>query len=127
MSGSQAAVARRKIPRADETPEEVVARTSLSGRVSALEDELVQNTAVCMSLKEENGIMQGQMAELQGQIAALQGQMIALLKNTNEIVEVFNSWKGAFKVLEFLGKVATPIVAIAGMITGFVIWLKGGK
>lgn len=33
--------------------------------------------------------------------------------NTAELVDMFNSFKGAFKVLEMLGKAAKPMAAIA--------------
>lgn len=36
-------------------------------------------------------------------------------KNTKEIVEAFDSAKGAFKALEFIGKVSKPIAFIVGL------------
>lgn len=39
--------------------------------------------------------------------------------NTTELVDIMNSWKGAIKVLEFLGKLAKPLAAIT---TFFAVW-----
>lgn len=36
-------------------------------------------------------------------------------KNTQEIVEAFNSAKGAFRALEFIGKLAKPIAFVLGL------------
>lgn len=46
--------------------------------------------------------------------------------NTSQIVEIFESWKGAMKVLEFLGKLAKPVAAIGAAIGAWFMF-KGGK
>jgi hypothetical protein len=47
--------------------------------------------------------------------------------NTGEVVSILNSFKGGFKVLDMLGKVAIPIGAIAGAIGAVWLAVKGGK
>lgn len=37
--------------------------------------------------------------------------------NTGEITEILNSFKGAMKVLGFIGKLAGPLAAIVGLFT----------
>ncbi len=49
--------------------------------------------------------------------------------NTSELIDFFNSVKGAFKVLSWIGKVAAPVSAIVGLclaIWGVVQALKTG-
>lgn len=49
--------------------------------------------------------------------------------NTTEMLEFFNSVKGAFKVLDMLGKLAKPlayILMLIGAITAFWLTLKNG-
>lgn len=46
--------------------------------------------------------------------------------DTSELIALLNSFKGAFKVLEIVGKLAKPIAAIAG--AGVALWaLFSGK
>lgn len=43
--------------------------------------------------------------------------------NTSEIIELFDSFKGAFKVLEGIGKLAKPMSYIAGLLAAVAgIW-----
>jgi hypothetical protein len=37
-------------------------------------------------------------------------------ENTKALVDIFKSWQGAMKVLEFLGKVAKPLAAIGAFL-----------
>ena len=37
--------------------------------------------------------------------------------NTGELIEILTSFKGAFKVLTWIGKIAVPLAAIAGLFT----------
>lgn len=37
--------------------------------------------------------------------------------NTKEMLVVFESWKGAMKVLEWIGKIAKPLIYIVGLST----------
>jgi hypothetical protein len=47
--------------------------------------------------------------------------------NTSEVVSLLQSFKGGFKVLDLLGKVAIPLGAIAGAVGAFWLAIKGGK
>lgn len=47
-------------------------------------------------------------------------------KNTGEMLEVFESWRGAMRALEWIGRAAKPIVYIVGLIGGAVVWIKTG-
>jgi hypothetical protein len=42
--------------------------------------------------------------------------------NTKAIVDLFESWTGAMKVIELVGKLAKPLAAIAALITAVVAW-----
>ncbi len=57
------------------------------------------------------------MRELIDQATAVDAEQSAALKemaaNTNEMLEVFKSWKGAMNVLDYLGRVAKPLGFIA--------------
>lgn len=49
--------------------------------------------------------------------------------STHEMVEIFDSWKGAMKVLEGIGKLAKPmsyIAALAASVTGIWVAIKTG-
>lgn len=43
-------------------------------------------------------------------------------RNTTELVGILNSWKGAMKVLDFLGKLAKPLAAIAALFGAWFTW-----
>lgn len=50
--------------------------------------------------------------------------------NTQEIVDLFHSWKGAMRVLEVIGKAAKPLAAIASLSAALGAWwfnMRGGK
>jgi hypothetical protein len=65
--------------------EDEVAR--LSSRVSSMEEDLKDNTAATTRVE----------------------------KNTEDLVAAFEALKGAFKVLEIIGKVGKPVLIIAGI------------
>lgn len=48
-------------------------------------------------------------------------------KTVDEMFVVFESWQGAMRVLEWIGKVAKPVAAITAMVTTFIVaWKTGG-
>ncbi|WP_240933154.1 hypothetical protein [Diaphorobacter sp. HDW4B] len=77
------------------------------------------------------------MNRIEGSVAALSEEMAENTKATREVadstkdlVEFFQAMKGAFKVLNWLGKIAKPagyIVALGTAVAGFWSALKGGK
>jgi hypothetical protein len=46
--------------------------------------------------------------------------------NTRAIVDAFESWQGAMKVLDFIGRMAKPLAAIVALIAAWFTF-KGGK
>lgn len=69
------------------------------------------------------------MRELRDDIAANTKVTESVQTDTSELVALLQSFKGAFKVLEILGKLAKPlgyIVALVGGVLGLVAIVKGG-
>ena len=69
------------------------------------------------------------MRELRDDIAANTKVTESVQTDTSELVALLHSFKGAFKVLEILGKLAKPlgyIVALVGGVLGLVAIVKGG-
>lgn len=93
--------------------------------------------------REDPGIERRVIPTPEQRIAALEAEVLAIkddLKantestnrveaNTKEMLEFFNSVKGAFRVLDMLGKLAKPltyILMLVGAITAFWLTLKNG-
>lgn len=73
--------------------------------------------------------LRADVAENTRQTHATHLQAQATNANTSEVVDLLNSFKGAFKVLESLGKLARPLGFIAAAVAAFVgLWaaIKGG-
>lgn len=65
-------------------------------RMGALEDEMVNNTAMTMQVQS----------------------------NTSEIVEIMNDWKGAMKVIGYVGRAAKPLTYIVGLCSAiYAFWV----
>ena len=50
--------------------------------------------------------------------------------DTGELLDILNSWKGAFKVFNWIGKAAGPlagIISLGAAIWGVISSVKGGK
>jgi len=54
-----------------------------------------------------------QLAEVRLQLQEVKEQLCEIHKETKDIIELFKALEGGFKVIKWLGKLATPIVAIA--------------
>jgi hypothetical protein len=63
-------------------------RRSFSIRMDLLEREVQQNTATTNAVR----------------------------KDTSELIDILHSWKGAMKVLNFLGAMAKPVAAILALV-----------
>lgn len=50
-----------------------------------------------------------------------------LIESTTSLVAAFNAAQGAFQVLEWLAKVAKPMIFIIGVIGTAYMWFKGLK
>lgn len=69
-------------------------RVALDGRVDELERKLAENTAATKRVED----------------------------NTREVVDILQSWKGAMKVIEFLGKLAKPVGVLTTMVAAYAAW-----
>ena len=77
--------------------------------------------------------MQDQIDMLDRRIAVLEGERMALVAqnkriedNTRELLETFNALKGAWKVLNAIGKLAKPLTFVATLF-GLYYSFKVGK
>lgn len=59
--------------------------------------------------------MWGHINELKEELARNTETTSRIETNTSQLIEILNSVKGAFKVLSWVGKLAVPIAAIAGL------------
>jgi hypothetical protein len=55
-------------------------------------------------------------AEIYERLVAVESKVDCINQNTKDVVDAFNAARGAFAVLEFLAKVAKPILWIAGLV-----------
>lgn len=53
--------------------------------------------------------------EIYDRLVAVETKVDALSESTKEVVTAFGAAKGAFLVLEWLGKLAKPIIWVAGL------------
>ncbi len=61
--------------------------------------------------------------EIYDRLVAVEGKVDDLTTNTANVVAAFNAASGAFKVLDFLGKIAKPILFVGGLMTALgVVW-----
>lgn len=70
------------------------------------------------------------MTRIEDELAANTKATQSVADNTRELVELFLAMKGAFKVLHWLGKLAKPMAAVAGLgASAVAFWnaLKGLK
>lgn len=70
------------------------------------------------------------MSRIEDSIAAQEKASQATAHSTAELVEMFQAFQGAFKVLQYVGALAKPLGVIAGFIAaayGFWASLKGVK
>ena len=61
--------------------------------------------------------------EIYGRLLAVEAKVDRIDKATSDVVSAFNAAQGAFVVLEWLGKLAKPILWIGGLFTAAgIIW-----
>ena len=68
--------------------------------------------------------------DLEGNLQEAISMMQPLVSDTREIVEMFVAFKGAWKVLHWIGKLAKPMAYIVAAFTaaaGFWVKAKGGE
>jgi hypothetical protein len=66
-------------------------RKGIDNRLDVLEEKLAENTDATEGVK---------------------AQMQSVKDDTAELVQILNSWKGAMRVFDFVGKLAKPIGAV---------------
>jgi hypothetical protein len=54
-------------------------------------------------------------AEIYERLVAVEGKVDCIQQNTKDVVDAFNAARGAFAVLEFLAKIAKPLLWIGGL------------
>lgn len=104
------------------------------------DDDVPSNLA---ELRTHVAELRAQARETSRRVVHLEGQFDALRKdvaenttatrnverNTADLIEIFLSWKGAFRVLEQFGKLAKPlgaIVALGASLVGLWVALRSG-
>lgn len=55
-------------------------------------------------------------AEIYERLIAVESKVDCIQQNTKDVVDAFNAARGAFAVLEFLAKIAKPLLWIAGLV-----------
>lgn len=61
--------------------------------------------------------------EIYDRLLAVEHKVDKIDKATNDVVSAFNAAQGAFTVLEWLGKLAKPILWVGGVITAIgILW-----
>ena len=55
-------------------------------------------------------------AQIYERLVAVEGKVDAIDGNTKDMVKAFNAAQGAFKVLEWIAKLAAPVIWVVGAI-----------
>lgn len=92
-------------------------------------EELAQGDKRMDSLTDEVTAIKLEQAQFRVELAENTNATNRIEANTAEMLDVFESWKGAMKVLNWIGKAAKPIGYVVGMgasIAAFWAALKAG-
>ena len=65
--------------------------------------------------------------EIYDRLVKVEAKVDAIETNTSDMVAAFTAAKGAFTVLEWIAKVAKPVLWIAGVITAISLFLQEMK
>ena len=98
-------------------------------RMDSLTDELAEEDKRMDSLTDEVTAIKLEQAQFRVELAENTNATNRIEANTAEMLDVFESWKGAMKVLNWIGKAAKPIGYVVGLgasIAAFWAALKGG-
>lgn len=94
-----------------------------------IHDELAEEDKRMDSLTDEVTAIKLEQAQFRVEMAENTNATNRIEDNTAEMLDVFESWKGAMKVLNWIGKAAKPIGYVVGLgasIAAFWAALKGG-
>ena len=90
-------------------------------RLMCIEKEIVKHG-------EQLGQVQKGLAQLEESTEKNTQAIERMSSETSELLEMFKSFKGAFRVLEYVGKLAKPIAAIVGLVAaGLALWKGFGR
>ena len=92
-------------------------------------EELAEGDKRMDSLTDEVTAIKLEQAQFRVELAENTNATKRIEANTSEMLDVFESWKGAMKVLNWIGKAAKPIGYVVGMgasIAAFWAALKAG-
>lgn len=92
-------------------------------------EELAEGDKRMDSLTDEVTAIKLEQAQFRVELAENTNATKRIEANTAEMLDVFESWKGAMKVLNWIGKAAKPLGYVVGLgasITAFWAALKGG-
>lgn len=79
--------------------------------------------------KQDVDLLVARMVELEKDNESIQAQLRQLSCDTKDMVEFFRAMKGAFKVLDWIAKLAKPVAMIGAAFlaaTAFWTWVKAG-
>lgn len=75
------------------------------------------------SLQKEVAYLNGRVLKMESNLKSNTEATARVEKNTEDIVEFFTSVKGAFKVFEFIGRLAKPVAVISSLLLSLVgLW-----
>ena len=97
--------------------------------VQQLHEELAQEDKRVDSLTDEVTAIKLEQAQSRVELAENTNATKRIEANTAEMLDVFESWKGAMKVLTWIGKAAKPLGYVVGLgasIAAFWAAFKGG-
>lgn len=98
-------------------------------RLQQINNELAEEDKRVDSLTDEVTAIKLEQAQFRVELAENTNATNRIEANTAEMLDVFDSWKGAMKVLNWIGKAAKPIGYVVGLgasIAAFWAALKGG-
>lgn len=71
-----------------------------------------------MTTNETLGALQIKLAVLEDSVDSHTEQLNRIEKNTSELIETFQAFQGAWKVLNWIGKAAKPIALVSAFCAG---------
>ncbi len=93
-------------------------------------EELTQEDKRVDSITDEVAAIKLEQAQFRVELAENTNATKRIEAHTAEMLDVFESWKGAMKVLDWIGKAAKPIGYVVGLgasIAAFCAALKAGE
>lgn len=89
-------------------------------RIAALEAAMKQQQAATQEHQQRLDDGSGTMKQMQADLKVNSETTTAIKSDTGEIIDFFQSVKGAFKVFDMIGKLAKPLAAVVAL--GVAVW-----